>query len=139
MALADPIQIRTADLGERFRPQREWSEGRGLLLILAHFLTGTGAGAWLFAVPFGLNLGLIVGFIFVGLGAFAHLFVLGHPGRFWRMATRFGSSWIIRGFVGMNFFIVTAAFYLLLIFLEAGETTLGRTALVSSLLGRPGS
>lgn len=135
MAFVDPIQIRTTDLGERFRPQREWAEGRGLLLILAHFLTGTGAGAWLFAVPFSLKSGLVVGFILVALGAFAHLIFLGQPGRFWRMATRFGSSWISRGFVGMNLFIVTAALYLLLLFLEAQESTFGTTILVFSLLG----
>ncbi len=135
MAFADPIRIRTTDLGKRFRPQREWVEGRGLLLILAHFLTGSGAGAWLFAVPFGLAQGLLVGFILVALGSFAHLIFLGHPGRFWRMATRFGSSWISRGFVGMNLFIVTAALYLLLLVFEAQGSTFGRVTLVLSLLG----
>ena len=67
MAFADPIQIRTSDLRESFRPQREWAEGRGLLLILAHFLTGSGAGAWIFAVFLGLDLGMMVGFVLVAL------------------------------------------------------------------------
>jgi formate-dependent nitrite reductase membrane component NrfD len=135
MLFADPVQSRTADLREQFRPQREWAEGRGLLLILAHFLTGTGAGAWLFAAFFGLDPGLMVGFSLVGLGAIAHLCFLGRPGRFWRMATHFGSSWISRGLVGMTLFFVVAAFYLLLRFLDVGETTLGRFVLILSLLG----
>ena len=135
MIFADPIQIRLTDLGERFRPQREWVEGRGLLLILAHFLTGSGAGAWLFAISFNLLPGLVVGFILVSLGSFAHLVFLGNPRRFWRMATRIGSSWISRGFVGMNLFMVTATLYLLLLFLEAQSTTFGQVTLVLSLLG----
>ena len=50
MAVAEPFQVRITDLRQRFRPQREWAEGRGMLLILAHFFTGTGAGAWLLAL-----------------------------------------------------------------------------------------
>lgn len=135
MAFADSFQIRTADLRERFRPQREWAEGRGLLLILAHFLTGSGAAAWLFAVLFSLDMGLMAGFILVALGAIAHLFFLGRPERFWRMATRFGSSWISRGLAGMTLFTLVAFVYLLLLLLGAQQTTLGGIVLALSILG----
>ncbi|MFQ5852066.1 MAG: DmsC/YnfH family molybdoenzyme membrane anchor subunit [Candidatus Binatia bacterium] len=135
MVFADPFQSRTTDLSKLFRPQREWAEGRGLLLILAHFLTGSGAGAWLFAVLFGSDLGLVVGFVLVALGAIAHLLFLGRPERFWRMVTRFGSSWISRGLLGMTLFMAVAFVYLLFLFLEARETTLGGTILALSLLG----
>ncbi len=129
------VESRTTDLRERFRPQREWSEGRGLLLILAHFLTGTGAGAWTFAAFLSLNQGLVVGFVLVVLGAMAHLVFLGRPERFWRMMTRFNSSWISRGLAGMTLFMIVASAYLLLLFFEEQETAFGGTVLALSLLG----
>ena len=135
MAFANPVQIRTTDLRESFRPQREWAEGRGLLLILAHFLTGSGAGAWIFAVLYSLDLGMMVGFVLVALGSLAHLLFLGRPERFWRMLTGFGSSWISRGFVGMTLYMVVAFIYLLLLIFEARGTTLGEILLALSLLG----
>ncbi len=135
MERIEPFQVRVSDLRERFRPQREWAEGRGLLLILAHFLTGTGAGAWLFSVPFGLDPGLVVGLLLVSLGGIAHLLFLGRPERFWRMATGFGSSWISRGLAGMTLFTVIAFLYLLLALLDARQTLFGRIILALSLLG----
>ncbi len=135
MALAESFQVRITDLRERFRPQREWAEGRGLLLIVAHFLTGAGAGAWLFAVPFDTSLGLVVSFSLVFLGAFAHLLFLGHPERFWRMAVGFGSSWISRGLVGMSLFFASGLFYLLLLWMGGEKTNLGTALLALSLIG----
>lgn len=135
MALADPFQSRITDLSQRFRPQREWAERRGLFLILAHFLTGAGAGAWLFALPFGFQTGFIVGFGLVALGGIAHLLFLGHPERFWRMAARWGSSWISRGFVGVTLFMIMAFLYLLFLFFGAQETLPARILLAISLLG----
>ena len=38
------------DLRADFRPQREWGEGRGLFLVIGHFLVGVAAGAWLFGL-----------------------------------------------------------------------------------------
>jgi len=135
MAFGDAIQTRATDLRERFRPQREWAEGRGLLLILAHFLTGTGAGAWFFASFFGLDLGLVISFALVALGAVSHLLFLGRPERFWRMMMGFRTSWISRGLAGMTLFMVVALVYLLLLFLDARETTLERIVLILSVLG----
>ncbi|MBI4529351.1 MAG: polysulfide reductase NrfD [Deltaproteobacteria bacterium] len=125
---------RVTDFRERFRPQREWAEGRGLLLILAHFLTGTGAAGWLFSAFLDLELGLIVGFLLVALGAMAHLFFLGRPERFWRMITRFNSSWISRGFAGMTLFMIVAVAYLLLLFLGQHDGGPGKVVLAISLL-----
>jgi formate-dependent nitrite reductase membrane component NrfD len=135
MARTEPFQVRVADLRERFRPQREWAEGRGLLLIFAHFLTGAGAGAWIFSTLFGLDPGLVAGFSLVALGGLAHLLFLGRPERFWRMATGLGSSWISRGLVGMSLFMVVAIVYLLLWFVGAREMLLQRIFLALSLLG----
>lgn len=135
MARTEPFQVRVADLRERFRPQREWAEGRGLLLIFAHFLTGAGAGAWIFSTLFGLDPGLVAGFSLVALGGLAHLLFLGRPERFWRMATGLGSSWISRGLVGMGLFMVVATVYLLLWLVGARELLLERLLLALSLLG----
>lgn len=135
MARTEPFQIRIADLRERYRPQREWAEGRGILLILAHFLTGSGAGAWLFAAPLGSNSGLVTGFLLAALGAVGHLLFLGRPERFWRMATRMGSSWISRGLVGLSLFLVTASVYLALLFSASHRTTFAATLLAVSMLG----
>lgn len=135
MARTEPFQIRIADLRERYRPQREWAEGRGILLILAHFLTGSGAGAWLFAAPLGSNSGLVIGFLLAALGAVGHLLFLGRPERFWRMATRVRSSWISRGLVGLSLFLVTASVYLALLFSAAHRTTFAATLLALSVLG----
>jgi formate-dependent nitrite reductase membrane component NrfD len=96
-----------ADLGATFRPQRHWVEGRGVLLILGHFLSGVGAGTWLFSLWLGYRPGLITAVGTMAAAALAHLFFLGHPERFWRMF-RVRTSWIARGFVGMNLFMVGA-------------------------------
>ena len=135
MASTEPFQVRVVDLRQRFRPQREWAEGRGLLLIFAHFLTGAGAGAWIFSMLFSLAPGLVAGFFLVVFGGIAHFFFLGRPERFWRMITRFGSSWISRGLVGMTLFMAAAFVYLLLWFVEAREPLLERIFLALSLLG----
>ena len=135
MSSVEPFQIRIGDLRERFRPQREWAEGRGLLLIVAHFLTGSGAGAWLVAVLLGLRPGLVMGFALVAVGALFHLLFLGRPERFWRMMRGFGTSWISRGIIGVTVFLASAAFYLILALLGLGETALAGALLFLSVLG----
>ena len=102
-----------ADLGATFRPQRHWVEGRGLLLILGHFLSGVGAGTWLFTLWLGYTPGLVLAVAVVAAAGLAHLFFLGHPERFWRMY-RARTSWIARGFLGMNLFVAGAVLTLAL-------------------------
>jgi formate-dependent nitrite reductase membrane component NrfD len=131
----DHAGVRIEDLRQRFRPQREWAEGRGSFLILAHFLTGTGAGTWLFAALSQFDFGLLAGFVLVGLGGIFHLLFLGQPRRFWRMIVRFGSSWISRGLAGMTLFMIVAGLYLWLLFLKTADTAFARIALIFSLAG----
>jgi formate-dependent nitrite reductase membrane component NrfD len=102
-----------ADLGAIFRPQRQWVEGRGVLLILGHFLSGVGAGAWLFSLWLGYGPGQALAVLLMAAAGLAHLFFLGHPERFWRMF-RARTSWIARGFLGMTLFMVGAVPALLL-------------------------
>jgi len=100
------------DLRQDFRPQREWGEGRGLFLVIGHFLVGVAAGAWLFGLLFGYLPGLVVGFLLAGAGGIAHLAFLGRPERFWKMARRIKTAWVARGFLGLTLFLVGAALYL---------------------------
>lgn len=102
-----------ADLGAHFRPQRQWIEGRGLWLITGHFLSGIGAGAWVFGVWLDDRPTLLGAVVAVALAGVCHLAFLGRPARFWRMV-RVGSSWIARGFVGMTLFLPAAVLSLVL-------------------------
>ena len=88
-----------------------------------------------FAVLLNFSPGLPLGFTLVAIGAISHLLFLGRPERFWRMVKGFRTSWISRGLVGMTFFLVIAAAYLLLALVEAQNTRLGATFLALSLLG----
>ena len=65
--------------------QKQWIEGRGILLWLAMFF-GLGAGLYLVAALFNSLLGMFVGWLIVifGFGGF-HIAFLGRPLRFWRM------------------------------------------------------
>jgi len=110
-ARAGPYERLLADLGATFRPQRQWVEGRGLLLIAGHFLSGVGAGAWLFGLWFNYEAALLTAVAAVALAGACHLLFLGRPERFWRMI-RARRSWIARGFLGMNLFLAGALPYL---------------------------
>lgn len=101
-----------ADLGATFRPQREWVEGRGRWLIVGHFLSGVGAGTWLVSAWSGWEAGLGLAVAAVALAGLAHLRFLGRGARFWKMY-RARTSWIARGFLGMNLFMAGAVPYLL--------------------------
>jgi len=100
------------DMRQEFRPQREWGEGRGLFLVIGHFLVGVAAGAWLFGLLFAYLPGLIAGFFLAGGGGIAHLAFLGRPGRFWKMVRHVRTAWISRGFIGLSLFLAGAALYL---------------------------
>ena len=101
-----------SDLRQDFRPQREWGEGRGVFLVIGHFLVGVAAGAWLLGLLFGYLPGLVAGFLLAGGGGIAHLAFLGRPERFWKMVRHVRTAWIARGFVGLTLFLMGAALYL---------------------------
>jgi len=101
-----------SDLEAVYRPERVWAEGRAFALVLAHFLSGAGAGAWLLGLLLDLRLTLTLGLAFVVVGGIVHLAFLGHPERAWKMMRRPQSSWISRGLWSMLVFVPTAALYL---------------------------
>jgi formate-dependent nitrite reductase membrane component NrfD len=105
------------DLRLDLRPQREWSEGRGIFMVIGHFVVGVAGGTWLFSLWYGNHAGLALAFILAGLGGLLHLANLGHPARAWKMMLQFRRSWISRGFFGLSFFLVGAFLYLVPLFL----------------------
>ena len=109
MNASDILDVRRTDLRSEYRPQREWIDGRGLLIVIAHFFSGIGAGAWLFSVWLDFPAGMLLALICVGLlSGLAHLAFLGRFERFWRMLKRPHRSWISRGIWGIGIFGVGA-------------------------------
>lgn len=91
-----------------FKAQNKW----GWLAAIDFFLGGTGAGAFLISMYFGINAGLIVGLIAVALGALALLLDLGRPERFWKALNRLAVSWVSRGTVFTTIFLVFGILYI---------------------------
>jgi len=114
MAAADRLSLLRQDLSQVYRPQREWIEGRGVLIVVAHFFSGIGAGAWLLSALFDVAQGLWLGLVLVGVfSGLAHLAFLGRPERFWRIVSRPHASWISRGFWCIGALLVSGGAYLL--------------------------
>jgi formate-dependent nitrite reductase membrane component NrfD len=128
MAASERMQLLREDLGRVYRPQREWIEGRGVLIVVAHFLSGVGAGAWLLSAWFAYAAGAWLGLACVGaLSGVAHLAFLGRPERFWRIVRRPHESWISRGIWSIGVFLASGGSLALF----APEPGALRTALVA--------
>jgi formate-dependent nitrite reductase membrane component NrfD len=109
-ASSERLQSLRSDLASVYRPQREWIEGRGVLIVVAHFLSGVGAGAWLLSAGLGYADGAWLGLICVGaLSGVAHLAFLGRPERFWRIVRRPHASWISRGIWSIGVFLAAGS------------------------------
>src|SRR5512140_3888031 len=100
------------DMRSDLRPQREWSEGRGIFMVIGHFVVGVAGGTWLFSLLYGNRAGLALAFVLAGIGGLLHLANLGRPARAWKMMLHFRRSWISRGFFGLSFFLTGALLYL---------------------------
>jgi len=108
------------DLRSDLRPQRDWGEGRGVLLVVGHFFVGVAAGGWLMSLIFGSSNGLLLSYALAALGGVVHLGFLGHPERYWRMVRRVKTSWVSRGFVGISLFLVGGFLYLVPVLAPTG-------------------
>lgn len=107
--MSSTLDLRRRDLGQVYRPQRDWIEGRGLLIVIAHFFSGIGAGAWLWSTLYDFDVGRRIAFgCVVGLSGIAHLAFLGRWDRFWRMLRRPHRSWISRGIWSIGVFAIAA-------------------------------
>lgn len=91
-----------------FKPQNKW----GWLAAIDFFLGGTGAGAFIISMFFGIDAGMIVGLIAVAMGALALLLDLGRLGRFWKALSRPGNSWISRGTILTIVFLIFGILYI---------------------------
>lgn len=132
-----PFDTITQDLRSTFRPQREWAQRKGLLLMAAFFFSGIGAGGWLFSLFLHWWQGLVwsLGTVVVASGA-AHMAFLGHPERFWRAFRQPNTSWISRGIVGLTLFAITGVLYLLAGAPAWGQASfLGRAFLALTVVG----
>ncbi len=109
------------DLGNDYRPQREWGEGRGVLLVIGHFLVGVAGGTWLLSTVFGVSAGFFVAYVFGALGGLTHLMFLGHPEVAFKMMRNVRTSWVSRGFVGLSLFLLGGGLYLALLLLQLGD------------------
>jgi formate-dependent nitrite reductase membrane component NrfD len=135
MAAADRLQLLRRDLAQVYRPQREWIEGRGVLIVVAHFFSGIGAGAWLLSALFEVRAGLWLGLFCVGVcSGLAHLAFLGRPERFWRILRRPNASWISRGIWSIGILLASGGAYLALELPGMGRSLL----LLLSLAGAVG-
>lgn len=106
MATASRYEQLLADLSAEYRPQREWAEGRGVFLIVGHFLVGIAGGAFVYGQVFAVPACLFAAYALGALGGLAHLLNLARPERFWRMALKVKTSWIARGFWGLGLFML---------------------------------
>jgi formate-dependent nitrite reductase membrane component NrfD len=100
------------DLETVYRPQRVWAEGRAVTLVIAHLLSGAGAGGWLMGIVLGMPLVLSLSLAAIVLSGVVQLAFLGHPERAWKMILRPVSSWISRGLWSITIFLPAAALYL---------------------------
>lgn len=102
-----------ADLSGDYRPQREWGEGRGVLMVVGHFLVGIAGGTWVMATLYGVTAGVVLAYVLGGLGGIVHLLFLGRPERAFGMMRHWRTSWISRGFLGLFLFLIGGALHLL--------------------------
>lgn len=107
------IQTRPFEFMTRYTPQREWIEGRGVLLWLAFFFIELGAGMFFIASLFTSLWGMFIGWLIcIILGGGCHLLYLGQPLRFYRAFLRPQTSWISRGMIFIFLFIVLGAWHM---------------------------
>jgi formate-dependent nitrite reductase membrane component NrfD len=134
MTTVDRLQLLRRDLAQVYRPQREWIEGRGLWIVVAHFFSGIGAGAWLLSALFDVRVGLWLGLACVGVySGLAHLAFLGRPERFWRIVKRPHASWISRGIWSIGIFLASGGAYVLLDLPSTGRALLLLLSLAGAL------
>jgi sulfite dehydrogenase (quinone) subunit SoeC len=99
---------------DSFKVQKEWIEGKGMLLLLAIFFGELGAGMFLVSWYLNFLLGMVLGIVIVALlKSIFHVLFLGQPLKFWRAFTRPQSSWISRGVIIMSVFVVFGGLYVL--------------------------
>lgn len=99
-----------------FTPQKEWIDGKGLLLWLAFFFSEVGAGVYVVSLFLEFRAGCVAGWIVCALlGGGLHTAYLGKPERAWRAILRPGSSELSRGIIILGLFLVVGALQLAIV------------------------
>lgn len=80
----------------------------GLAHAVEFFTMGTGATLFLLAGIVRMELGSLAGVILVALGGVSLIQDLGRPERFWRTMANLKTSWVARGALGVNVFMMTS-------------------------------
>lgn len=111
--------METSEFNVVARQQQEWK----LLVIIALFLTGSGAGLFLFSLICGFLPGMALGLASVIGGCLFLWADLYHPLRAWRLITRPQTSWMSRGIIGITSFAVIAFFYIVFLALSLRSWT----------------
>jgi formate-dependent nitrite reductase membrane component NrfD len=86
----------------------EYQDAFGIWFVLATFFLGIGAGLFILSVVYGFVLGKLIGLIFVLLEMPFLAIEAGHPLRVWRAFAYPKTSWLSRGVIGLNVFIILA-------------------------------
>lgn len=140
--MKQPTLNRHADLENLYRPQRVWAQGRGMLVVAAHFFCAAGAGGWLVGLVLGSRVVTLLGLVAVVACGLLHLGFLGHPERALRMMRRPQTSWVSRGLLAMAIFILASLLYLIPAYVGSApwhtSGAFGVVMLVLSLLGMAG-
>jgi formate-dependent nitrite reductase membrane component NrfD len=110
-------------------PQKEWIEGKGILLYLAFFFIELGAGLYFVSLFFGSKEGMLLGWLIcLILGGGFHFVYLGKPFRFYRAVLKPATSWISRGMIFVVFFAVVG--FINLVAVWQGQGSLFLTVLM---------
>lgn|SRR4030042_860211 len=102
-------------------PSRDWTEGMGVLIIIAFFFGGIAGGLYLYSLYSNNLWGMFIGWTFaLAMGIFDMMHL--HKKKiFWRMVLRPNSSWISRGFLFVTLFIGGAAIQMALMYWFPGN------------------
>ena len=103
-----PGRMVAENSGLRFEAQSQWR----ILILIAFFTGGFGAGLYVASWALDFRLGMLLGLFLVAVvKGGAHIAYLGRPERFWRAVKRPQTSWISRGIIAMAVFVISGALY----------------------------
>lgn len=103
------IQTKPYEFMVKYTPQRDWIEGRGIMIAFAFFLGGIAGGLYLASLFFNSLLGMLIAWLAAGVMGLVDMAHLSKPTRFWRMILKPQTSWISRGFIFIWLFLGFAA------------------------------
>lgn len=118
--------------GLRFEAQSQWR----VLMLVAFFTGGLGAGVYVASWALNFVPGMILGLFLVAvIKGGAHIAYLGRPERCWRALKRPRTSWISRGLIGMAIYVVCGTLYVIFRLPPLGWVSVAAAVVVMSYAG----